>query len=114
MNKKNVTRAAIPIQMTADDDMLPEYEIDYAKAKPNRFAGKKHVVVGAVSDNYEKMKHKRSGRKATSNGAPARQTVVAKRVYLYPHQIKTLARIDKNFSAAIRKLVDAHQARAAR
>jgi len=28
------------MQMDEDDDLLPEYELDYSKAKPNRFAEK--------------------------------------------------------------------------
>lgn len=89
--------------------MLPEYDIDYSKAKPNRFAGKKHTVVGPVSENYEKTKRKRSVKQSSSNNARPRETLVAKRVYLYPRQIRLLARVDKNFSAAIRKLVDAYK-----
>ncbi|MCI0476425.1 MAG: hypothetical protein L0Y55_09275, partial [Anaerolineales bacterium] len=53
MKKKNATKGAIPIQLTADDDLLPEYDIDYSKAKRNRFAGKKQVVIGPVPDDYE-------------------------------------------------------------
>jgi len=26
------------LQMTEDDDLLPEYNFDYSKSKPNRFA----------------------------------------------------------------------------
>ncbi len=37
--KKKDSKGARLIEMTADDDMLPEYDIDYSKAKPNRFAG---------------------------------------------------------------------------
>ncbi|MEO6725751.1 MAG: hypothetical protein ABIP14_10700 [Blastocatellia bacterium] len=35
------------------DEMLPEYDFDYSKAKPNRFAGridKSHVVVALDPD----------------------------------------------------------------
>lgn len=37
----------------SSDEMAPEYEFDYRKAKPNRFAGhidKKHVVVALDPD----------------------------------------------------------------
>lgn len=109
MNKKNVIRAAKPIQMTANDDLLPEYDIDYSKAKPNRFAGMKHIVIGPVPDDYEeKLRQRRVNKSA--NGSRTQKTVVAKRVYLYPHQIKMLKRVDKNFSAAIRKLIDSYKA----
>ncbi len=109
MNKKNAIKGAIPIQMTDDGDMLPHYEIDYSKAKPNRFAGKKLDIIGPVPDDYEVKIQNRAPRKPTANGARTDKTVVAKRVYLYPHQIKLLARIDKNFSAAVRKLIDAYK-----
>lgn len=99
---------ASPIQMTSDDDLLPEYDIDYSKAKRNRFAGKKQVVIGPVPKDYEATLQKRGARKS-DNGSRTGKTVVAKRVYLYPHQIKILARIDKNLSAAVRKLVDQYK-----
>jgi len=94
--------------MTPDDDLLPEYDIDYSKAKPNRFAGKKHVVIGPVPDDYE-MRQSKTRAQKSANGSRAHKTVVAKRVYLYPHQIKLLKRVDRNFSAAIRKLIDAYK-----
>lgn len=37
----------------ASDDMLPEYDFDYSKAKPNRFAGRidrSHVVIALDPD----------------------------------------------------------------
>lgn len=108
MKKKSATRGGIPIQMTADDDLLPEYDIDYSKAKRNRFAGKKQVIIGPVPDDYETTLRKRTTRKS-ANGSRAHKTVVAKHVYLYPHQIKILARIDKNLSAAVRKLIDQYK-----
>lgn len=92
MSKRKDTKGAIPIQMTADDDMLSHYEIDYSKAKPNRFAGRAKIRRGGA--------RKGAGRK------PSPEPLVAKRVYLYPRHIKLLARIDSNLSAAIRKLVD--------
>ena len=109
MNKKNVTKGATPIQMTPDDDLLPEYDIDYSKARPNRFAGMKHIVIGPVPDDYEERLGKRRANKS-ANGSRTSKTVVAKRVYLYPHQIKILKRVDKNFSAAVRKLIDSYKA----
>ena len=32
--------SAAKFRCTASDDMLPEYHLDYSKAKPNRFAGR--------------------------------------------------------------------------
>lgn len=109
MNTKRETKAALPIQMTVDDDLLSHYEIDYSRAKPNRFAGRKHVIIGPVSDGDLAPLPKRSPNKST-NGARSRKTVIAKRVYLYPSQVRMLARIDKNFSAAIRKVIDTYKA----
>ena len=108
MNRKKETKGAIPIQMTADDDLLPHYEIDYTRAKPNRFAGRKHIVIGPVPDDKDQAPSKNISRKQTDGSRP-RKTVVAKRVYLYPSQVKILARIDKNFSAAVRKVIDTYK-----
>ncbi len=85
--------------MTEDDDIMPHYEIDYSRAKPNRFAGRPKIIVGPVHGGSRKG----SGRKR------APEPLVAKRVYLYPRHVKILQRIDKNLSAAIRKLVDAER-----
>ena len=97
MRKRKDSKGAVPIAMTADDDMLPHYEIDYRKAKPNRFAGKPKVIVGAT----------RGGARKGAGRKPAPEPLVGKRVYLYPRHIEMLYKIDKNLSAAIRKLVDA-------
>lgn len=90
--KKQDSRGAIPIQMTADDDILPEYNIDYSKANPNRFAGR--------------VKFTRGGARKGAGRKPAPEPLVSKRVYLYPRHLKLLAKIDTNISAAIRKVVD--------
>lgn len=68
----------------------------------------KHIVIGPVPDDYEEKLRQRRVNKSV-NGSRTHKTVVAKRVYLYPHQIKILKRVDKNFSAAIRKLIDAYK-----
>jgi len=92
MNKKKDSKGARPIEMTADDDMLPEYNIDYSKAKPNRFAGR--------------VKFTRGGARKGAGRKPAPEPLVAKRVYLYPRHLKLLSKIDTNLSAAIRRVVD--------
>lgn len=79
-----------------DDYELPsEVPLDPKKMKPNRFAGKVKFTHGGARTN--------AGRKR------APEQLVAKRVYLYPRHVKALEKIDKNVSAAIRKLVDAAQ-----
>ncbi len=94
MSKKNASKGAVPVQMTPDDDMLPHYELDYRKAKPNRFAGRVKLTHGGARPG--------AGRK------PAPETLVSKRVYLYPRHVQLLKRLDKNMSAALRKILDAH------
>lgn len=42
-----------PKSVANSDDLLPEYDFDYSKAKPNRFAGRidrSHVVVALDPD----------------------------------------------------------------
>ncbi len=43
--------------VTATDDMLPEYDFDYSKAKPNRFAGRieRSQVVIALDPDVAKI-----------------------------------------------------------
>ncbi len=78
-----------------DYELPPEFPFDPGKMKPNRFAGRVKFTHGGP--------RKGSGRKR------APEPLVAKRVYLYPRHVKILQRIDKNLSAAIRKLVDAER-----
>lgn len=81
-----------------DDYELPsEIPLDPKKMKPNRFAGKVKFTHGGARKN--------AGRN------PAPEQLVSKRIYLYPRHVKILEKIDKNMSAAIRKLVDASQKR---
>lgn len=82
-----------------DDYELPaEIDFDYSKAKPNRFAGKiKFSTRGGV--------RKGAGRK------PGPEPLVAKKVYLTSRHLKFFAKIDKNLSAAIRKLADAQKSK---
>ncbi len=76
-----------------DYELPPHIDVDYSKAKPNRFAGRVKLTHGGPREG--------AGRK------PSPEPLVAKRVYLYPRHVKVLEKIDKNLSAAIRKLVDA-------
>ncbi len=74
-------------------DLPPHIDIDYSKAKPNRFAGR--------------VKHTHGGARPGAGRKPSPEPLVAKRVYLYPRQVKRLQQIDRNLSAAIRKIIDA-------
>ncbi len=94
MSKKKTSKGAVPVEMSADDDMLPHYDLDYRKAKPNRFAGRVKLTHGGARPG--------AGRK------PAPETLVSKRVYLYPRHVQLLKRLDKNMSAALRKIMDGH------
>lgn len=80
-----------------DYDLPPQVPLDPKKMKRNRFAGK--------------VKFTHGGARANAGRKPAPEQLVAKRVYLYPRHVKFLERIDKNVSAAIRKLVDVSQKR---
>jgi len=88
-----VTHRATAYNPKLDDYELPvEVSIDAKKMKPNRFAGKVKFTHGGARPN--------AGRN------PAPEQLVSKRIYLYPRHVKLLEKIDKNMSAAIRKLVD--------
>lgn len=98
--KPRIPRGA-KIEFTETPPMphLDEYELpdqvalDPQKYRPNRFAGQVPFTRGGA--------RKGAGRK------PSPEPRVSKHVYLAPRHIKILKRVDKNLSAAIRKLVDA-------
>ena len=56
----------------------------------------------------EKRAHHKRTKK---NGDPkaVQEPLVSKRIYLHPRQVKILAKIDSNLSAAVRQVVDAYQ-----
>ena len=70
-----------------------------SSSRPNRFAGRPKVVIGAT----------RGGARLGAGRKPSPEPLIAKRVYLFSRHIKMLEKIDKNLSAAIRKLVDAQR-----
>lgn len=51
----------------------------------------------------QKRAIKSSGQKIST------EPLVSKRIYLHPRQVKLLAKIDSNLSAAVRQVVDAYQ-----
>lgn len=76
-----------------DYELPPQLEVDYRRAKPNRFAGQ--------------VRFTRGGARTGAGRKPSPEPLIAKKVYLYPRHLKVLVKIDKNLSAAIRKLADA-------
>ena len=96
MKKKHDSKGILPghehIPGLDDYDLPPHIDVDYSKAKPNRFAGKVRFTHGGA--------RKGAGRK------PGPEPLVAKRVYLYPRHVKRLEKISTNLSQAIRQLVD--------
>jgi hypothetical protein len=99
MNKKNASKRPGHEHIPGVDDyeLKPHYDLDYRKAKPNRFAGK--------------VKFTHDGARKNAGRAAAPEQLISKRIYLYPRHVKLLEKFDKNVSAAIRKLVDATQER---
>ncbi len=96
------THRAVEYNPRLDDYDLPaEYPFDPAKMKPNPYASRSKAKPNGQNNP---SRHTKTNLSRTS------KTVVAKRVYLYPHQIKILKRVDKNFSAAVRKLIDSYKA----
>lgn len=77
-----------------DDYELPvRVPLDPKKFRPNRFAGQ--------------VKFTRGGARQGAGRKPSPEPLVSKHVYLAPRHIKILKRVDKNLSAAIRKLAEA-------
>ena len=78
-----------------DYELKPHYELDYTKAKPNRFAGKVKFTHGGARPG--------AGRK------PAREPIERHMISFSKPHIKLLQAIDQNLSQAIRKLIESRQ-----
>ncbi len=76
-----------------DYELKPHYDIDYSKAKPNRFAGRVKLTHGGP--------RKGAGRK------PASEPVERHTITLYKSHVKYLRSVDPNLSKAIRKVLEA-------
>lgn len=87
--------ATLPMPKLDNYELPAEVPLDPARFRPNRFAGQVRFTRGGA--------RKGAGRK------PSPEPLVSKHVYLTPRHIKILQRVDKNLSAAIRKLADAVQ-----
>ena len=75
-----------------NDDLRPHYDIDYSKAKPNRFA-----------ERVFKFKHGGVRRGAGRKRAP--ETVERHTITLYKSHVKYLRSLNSNLSQAIRHLI---------
>ncbi|MGB8644758.1 MAG: hypothetical protein WCF84_05945 [Anaerolineae bacterium] len=100
MNKKKGSKRVIPVAMTADDDLLPHYDLDYSKAKPNRFAGRPKVILGA----------NRGGRRQGAGRPPALEPVERHSITLLKSDVEYLRTLDAKISVAVRKLIRSHKA----
>lgn len=96
MKRQKDSKGVPPGTMTDDDDVMPLYDLDAGKAKPNRFAHRDKEIVGA-----------RGGARPGAGRKPAPEPLIGKKVYLSERHLKILSRVDKNLSEAIRKLADA-------
>lgn len=94
-----------------NDELRLHYDVDYTKTMPNRFAKRRHVVLGATTDPEAAIAKQRGGARQGAGRKPSPEPLVSKHVYLAPRHIKILQRVDKNLSAAIRKLAEAAGAR---
>jgi hypothetical protein len=95
MKRKSDSRPAHDL----GDELRSHYKVDYRKSRPNRFAGRANLIIGPSQ----------GGARAGAGRKPSPEPLVAKHVYLYPRHVRILQKIDKNLSAAIRKLVDSRQ-----
>ncbi len=90
--KKNTIQ--IPNELA--DDLRPHYAVDYAKSRPNRFAGRVKLTHGGMRPG--------AGRK------PAGQPLERHTITLYSTHAKFLRSLDSSLSRAIRKLIDQSRA----
>ncbi|MDE3087865.1 MAG: hypothetical protein KGJ80_00575 [Chloroflexota bacterium] len=74
-----------------DYELKPHYDLDYRKAKPNRFAGRVKFTHGGTRHG--------AGRK------PAPETVERHTIAFYKSHADYLRSLDRNLSKAIRKLI---------
>ena len=72
-------------------ELKPHYDLDYRKAKPNRFAGR--------------VKLTRGGKRAGSGRKSSPEPIERHTITLYQTHAKYLKSLDDNLSRAIRKLI---------
>ncbi|HZQ09492.1 MAG TPA: hypothetical protein VFD70_23135 [Anaerolineae bacterium] len=108
MKKKTIKRVRLSTT-ESKDDLRSHYDVDYSQTMPNRFAKRKQIVIGATTNPESAIAKHRGGARNGAGRKPSPEPLVSKHVYLTARHIKILQRLDKNLSAAIRKLTDASQ-----
>ncbi len=93
------TKGATPGAMTADDDILPEYDLEGRKAQPNRFARRSKIVVGAG----------RGGAREGAGRKRAPEPLERHTITLLKSDAEYLRSLDLKLSAAIHKLIRANR-----
>jgi hypothetical protein len=98
MKKKSVSKEnpSDYIPRLDDYELPPHIELDYSKAKPNRFAGR--------------VKWPHGGKRPGSGRKRAREPLERHTITLYRSHAKRLRQLDPNLSRAIRKLIEASPA----
>jgi hypothetical protein len=91
MNKKNDPEYLAKLD---NYDLKPHYDLDYRKAKPNRFAGRVDLTTP-----------KRGGARPGAGRKPARESLERHTITLLKSDAAYLRKFDKQLSAAIRKLI---------
>ncbi len=104
--KKKTTKPTRLSAAELADDLRPHYDVDYSKTMPNRFATRKHVVIGATTDPEGAIAKHRGGARDGAGRKPSSEPLISKHIYLAPRHINLLKKIDANVSAAVRKLVE--------
>lgn len=89
----------LPPEQDLNDELRPYYRVDYSKSRPNRFAGRKKIITGARHGGARKG----AGRK------PAREALERHTITILKSDALYLRKLDKQLSAAIRKLIAAHR-----
>ncbi len=85
--KKNTIKIANELQ----DELRPHYDVDYAKSRPNRFAGR--------------VKFTRGGARPGAGRKSGPEPIERHTITLYKTHANYLRSLDDNLSRAIRKLI---------
>lgn len=90
----------IPPEEDLNDELRPYYKVDYRKTRPNRFAGRQKIVVGA----------ERGGARNGAGRKPTREPMERHTITLLKSDAAFLKKFDKGLSAAIRKMIAQYKA----
>lgn len=91
MNKKNDSEYLAKLD---NYELKPHYDLDYSKAKPNRFAGRVNLETP-----------RRGGVRKGAGRKPAREPLERHTITILKSDALFLKKFDKRLSAAIRKLI---------